>query len=154
MELGIVKNIFICASAGGPMQSVPLVRALAQKGLEGDRYAANRGFWQTVSRPRLTIRDVSIIREKDILGSGFSEDETRRNIVIKTDLDLLTLLGSEFRIGEVLFRGIEDCTPCKRPSQLCAKADFEKIFAGKGGLRAHVLTDGLIRVGDQMMGLI
>jgi len=150
-RIGFVKSIFIAAEAGLPMQKVIQVSAEESKGLVGDRYAAQLGFWQTVKQPRKTIRDVSLIRASDIDGSGFSESETRRNIVIQTDFNLLQLIDKYFYIGEVLFKGIEECTPCKRPSELSSKSNFAQVFKDKGGLRALVVTSGLIREKDSVI---
>lgn len=146
--LGQIKSIYICAAAGDPMLSVPKVRTQKDLGLEGDRYATKKGFWQNVSKPRECTRDVSIINAADIVNSGFSEAETRRNIVVEDRIDLLSLIGKRFFIGEVLFEGTEDCTPCKRPSELVGKPNFATVFKTTGGLRARVMTDGIIKIGD------
>lgn len=148
--VGTVKSIFISSSAGEPMQKVNSVRALKGQGLEGDRYAKQMGFWQKVTKPRDIIKHVSIIRAQDIQNSGFTEAETRRNIVVTTDINLIDLIGKEFYIGEVLFRGVEDCAPCKRPSELSGKPDFAIVFKNRGGLRAEVLSSGVISEGIQI----
>ena len=149
--LGIVKSIFICPMAGEPMVNVPKVIALQEKGLEGDRYSNKTGFWQKTKNPRPIIRDVSIINFNDIANSPFTEAETRRNIIVDTQIKLTELIGKKFYIGKILFLGTEDCTPCSRPSKLSGKADFEKIFKERGGLRAQVLTTGEISVGDYLL---
>jgi MOSC domain-containing protein YiiM len=70
----------------------------------------------------------------------------RRNIV--TDgVSLNDLVGKEFYVGEVRIRGIRLCEPCS----YLAKISFPEILKGlvhKGGLRAQILSEGLIRVGD------
>ncbi len=131
------------------MQSVASARALKNQGLEGDRYAKSRGFWQMVSKPKQISRDVSLINHRDILKSNFNEAETRRNIIVLSKIELVQLIGQKFFIGEVLFRGIEECTPCKRPSELAGKPDFAIQFKNSGGLRAEVLSDGWIRQEDE-----
>ena len=146
--LSTVKSIYICPRAGQNMTEVAEVMSLKNLGLSGDRYALNKGFWQTVPKPREAVRDVSFINEDDVTSSGFTEAETRRNIVVKGKIDLVSLIGKKFSVGEVLFEGIEECTPCKRPSDLAGKPDFAKIFKNTGGLRARVLTDGIIQIGD------
>lgn len=143
-SIGHVHSIYIAASAGQVMTKVSQVDATVGKGLEGDRYGLKVGFWQTVSKAREKIRDVSFIRASDIENSGFTEAETRRNIVIQTEIDLVSLLGKHFYVGEVLFKGIEECTPCKRPSELSGKENFAQVFKNKGGLRAQVLKSGRI----------
>lgn len=136
------------------MISVPHAKTLKGLGLDGDRYAIKVGFWQTVSKPRETVRDVSIINAADIENSGFSEAETRRNIVVITDINLVTLIGKNFAIGESHFLGTQECTPCRRPSELSDKPNFAQVFKQTGGLRAKVLTNGLIKVGDPIYELM
>ena len=108
---GFVSSIYVTAIAGEPMSKVSEVLATIGKGLEGDRYASKIGFWQTLPRARATIRDVSFVNAADIKNSGFSEAETRRNIVVQTEINLVTLIGKLFSVGEVLFKGVEECTP-------------------------------------------
>lgn len=141
---GFVHSIYISAAAGEPMQKVPKIFAIRGKGLDGDRYASQTGFWQTASKHRETIRDVSLIRSSAIENSGFTEAETRRNIILQSDIDLVSLINIYFYIGEVLFRGVEECTPCKRPSDLSGKPNFAKAFRANGGLRAQVIKSGQI----------
>ena len=148
VSFGSVKSIYICASAGEPMKSISSVRAIQNKGLAGDRYCDGLGFWQTQKNSRESIRHVSFIKSSDIEGSGFDESETRRNIIINTDINLLSLIGKKFLVGNVLFEGVEDCTPCKRPSQLSGKPNFNIVFKNTGGLRAKILSDGIVNVGD------
>jgi MOSC domain-containing protein YiiM len=143
--VGFVRSIYISAIAGDPMLKVPDVLAISMKGLEGDRYASQSGFWQTLPKPRETIRNVSFINASDVENSGFTEAETRRNIVVQTEINLVTLIDKHFYVGEVLFKGIEECTPCKRPSDLSTKIGFANVFKNKGGLRAQVLKSGRIR---------
>lgn len=146
--VGEVQSIYISKAAGFPMQKSTEIRTVKNKGLMGDRYCEGVGFWQSVSKPRNTIRDVSFIHAADIKKSGFLEEETRRNIVVTGEFELTMLVGKTFSVGEVQFYGSEECTPCKRPSDLSSKPGFAKAFETTGGIRAQVLTDGIIKVRD------
>ena len=73
--------------------------------------------------------------------------ETRRNIVTE-GVDVNSLLGREFQVGTVRMRGAEPTRPCHRPSALVQKTGFAEAFAIRGGVRAEVLSDGTIYVGD------
>lgn len=130
------------------MQAQASIKAIAGLGLEGDRYAKKLGFWQNIPKPRPKIRDVSLIRLADIENTNFSAAETRRNLVIDTKFSLLDLIGKKFRLGDAEFLGIEDCTPCQRPSDLSGKSGFAQAFKNTGGLRAQVLQTGMIKIGD------
>ena len=150
--------IYRAENAGDPMRSMQQVRALQGKGLEGDRYAEGRGIFQKPGG-REAIRHVSLITQEAIEAVNaksaseseraiqFQASDTRRNL-ITVGIDLSDLVGKKFKIGKVEMRGIELCTPCKRPSQLSGKEGFKAAFENRGGLRAEILDDGLLTVGD------
>lgn len=154
-----ITEIYIAPEAGAPMQKVQDVHAIAGVGLQGDRYASSEGFWQTVPKTRDTVRHVTLISREAIqeanaeFGTHFDPIDTRRNLVVEGIENLMNLIDQEFQFGEVRMRGIEECTPCKRPSDLSAKSNFSKAFKpnGRGGLRAEILTSGVIRQGDEMI---
>jgi hypothetical protein len=140
------------------MESVPLARAVPGKGLEGDRYFAGRGFYSprpSVGGRELTLIEVEAVEalfrgivnaEGETLGIKLSPMETRRNIAT-VGVPLNHLVDREFWVGEVLLRGTRLCEPCKHLEGLTQKG----VFAGlvhRGGLRAQILTEGIIRVGD------
>jgi MOSC domain-containing protein YiiM len=148
-----VIGLYTCPNAGQPMEAQTQVRALAGSGFAGDRYAANQG---TFSRSAI-LRHVSLIAREAIEEANrvlverglapFGVHETRRNII--TDgVDVNALLGREFRIGDVRMRGTEPTRPCLRPSALVRKTGFAEAFATRGGVRAEVLSDGIISIGD------
>lgn len=148
---GHVEHIYIAPDKGVPMQAVKHIGAFAFRGLAGDRYALGKGAYSKGTRQ--TVRDVTLLACEDIAaanasaGTDFTEAETRRNI-ITSGIDLEELVGCQFTIGVVEMLGIEPADPCGRPSKLSGKPDFKAAFAGRGGLRAQVLTSGLIAVGN------
>jgi GNAT superfamily N-acetyltransferase len=75
-----------------------------------------------------------------------SAAEARRNIVTE-GLRLNDLVGKRFRIGTVLIEGIRLCPPCAHLDKVTGKA-LLKPLADRGGFRADILSDGVIRVGD------
>lgn len=142
---GIVVAICICPVAGGTMQCVEEVDALAGYGLKGDRYAAGQGSF---NRGKAGSRQVTLINSIFFEGSGFAFADSRRNIVT-TGVELMWLVGRRFTIGEVQFLGVKYCDPCERPSKLSGnERSFKGAFLDRGGLIADVMTDGVIRVGD------
>ncbi len=72
--------------------------------------------------------------------------DARRNIVTR-DVPLNHLVGREFTIGEVRVRGIRLCEPCDHLQRVTGK-QLIKGLRHRGGLRAQILTQGTIRVGD------
>ena len=81
---------------------------------------------------------------------GYIKTIYRRNIILETDVDLNSLIGVTFLMVNVVFQGHEECTPCKRPSDLSGKGDFAKVFKNSGGTRAKILSDGWLSVGDTL----
>jgi MOSC domain-containing protein YiiM len=150
-----VVGLYTCAGAGEPLVAHAEVHALKGSGIAGDRYATNQGFF---SRPgEVRIRHVTLIASEAIEEANaelarrgtptFCPHETRRNVVT-AGVDVNALLGREFRVGQVRMRGTEMTNPCKRTSSLAGKAGFPEAFAGRGGVRAEILSDGIISIGD------
>lgn len=70
----------------------------------------------------------------------------RRNIVVR-GIELTTLIGRRFRIGEALLEGTGPCTPCSRMDENLGQGG-RLAMKGLGGLTAKVIEPGRIRVGD------
>ena len=152
--MGKVIGLFTSPEIGKPMQERASAQAFAGYGLEGDRYA--RGAGSHSHREPLVARHVSIIASEaiaaanaELTGRGllpFDPGETRRNIVVE-GIDVYALLGREFRIGDVRLRGSDPTRPCHIPSAAAGKSQFKEAYQGRGGIRAEVLSDGVISVG-------
>jgi MOSC domain-containing protein YiiM len=72
--------------------------------------------------------------------------EHRRNVVTR-GIDLNGLVGHEFMIGEVRCRGMRLCEPCTVVQRYAGRPVL-RALVHRGGLRADILADGEIRVGD------
>lgn len=68
----------------------------------------------------------------------------RRN-AITHGADLNSLVGKEFEVQGIRFRGMAECSPCYWMDSAFAPG-AEKFMHGRGGLRAQILTDGILRV--------
>jgi MOSC domain-containing protein YiiM len=150
MWTGVVESIYIAPAAKEPTQSVEQVQAIPGVGLDGDRYALKQGtFFKPQPDFELTLIEAEAVeaakREYQIeLGKGAA----RRNVVTR-DVPLNHLVGKEFRIGDVRVRGIRLCEPCDHLQRLTGLPVI-KSLRHRGGLRAQILTGGLIRVGDRV----
>src|SRR5215468_10666662 len=148
MWTGTVESIHIASAAKGPMQSVPEVEAIPGVGLDGDRYALKLGtFYKPEPDYELTLIEAEAIealrRDYDV---ELAPGESRRNIVTR-GVSLNHLVGKEFRIGTVLVRGIRLCEPCEHLQKVTGK-ELIKGLRHRGGLRAQILTEGIIHVAD------
>lgn len=148
MGKGTVQSIHITAAAKAPMQSVDRVLALPGAGLEGDRYARKQGtFFKPLPDYELTLIESEAIEAlKRDYGIQIAAGEARRNIVT-SDVPLNHLIGRDFRIGEVKIRGIRLCEPCSHLEALTGQPVIKGLLH-RGGLRAQILSEGVIRVGD------
>jgi MOSC domain-containing protein YiiM len=148
MSNGTVDSIYIAAAAQGPPQSVAQVAAIPGTGLEGDRYALKLGtFYKPTPDRELTLIEAEAI---EALGRDYHVElaagDARRNIVTR-NVPLNHLVGKDFAIGDVRIRGIRLCEPCDHLQRVTGKSVIKGLLH-RGGLRAQILTPGMIRVGD------
>jgi len=149
MTGGRVESIGITPAAKARMLFVKAVRAVAGKGLEGDRYFDHAG---TFSNEPGEGRDVTLIESEAVeamnakLGTNFAPGEMRRNIVTH-GIALNHLVGKDFRAGGALLRGIRLCEPCAYLQSMTRDGVLKQLIH-RGGLRANILGDGEIRAGD------
>jgi MOSC domain-containing protein YiiM len=151
---GTVHSLYIAREAGGSPIPIAEAHAVPGRGIEGDRYYTGQGTYSDRPGP---LREVTLIeleaiealrREHDIeLAPGAS----RRNIVTE-GVSLNPLVGCEFRVGEVLLRGVKLSEPCVHLESLTHPGVI-KGLVHRGGLRAQVLNEGIIRVGDTIAEL-
>jgi MOSC domain-containing protein YiiM len=150
MWTGNVESIHIAPSAKAPMQAVDTVQAIPGVGLEGDRYARQQGtFFKPLPDFELTLIEAEALealdREYEV---KLSQTENRRNVVTR-GVALNHLVGKEFKIGEVRIRGIRLCEPCSHLEALTGRPLIRGL-CHRGGLRAQILTEGTIRVGQEI----
>ena len=129
------------------MQSVSAVEALTDQGLRGDRYLdakVRRNADQQVTLIELESIE-AFTRET---GLSLEPGMPRRNIVTR-GARLNELCGRRFTVGGVLLEGLELCEPCRLFAKRTHRAALQ-FFAGRGGLRARIVTGGEIRVGDPL----
>lgn len=151
---GAVEAIHLADLGSDPMRSVERVRAIAGVGLEGDRYALRTGHYSGDARDD---RDVTLIEAEEIealvAGAGIrlAPGESRRNVTTR-GIRLNDLVGRRFRIGSVECEGTRLCEPCQYLTDLLGKAVLAPLVH-RAGLRARILTDGEIALGDEVVTL-
>lgn len=133
------------------MESRNEVKAFAGRGLEGDRYFLHTGKYSAKEGAdrELTLIELETLealdRENNI---KFELGDSRRNIVTR-GVPLNHLVGREFKVGSATARGIRLCEPCGYMENL-TQPGAKAALIHRGGLRAQILTDGTIRVGDSI----
>jgi MOSC domain-containing protein YiiM len=147
---GVVVSIHVAPEARVPLVAVEEVRAVPGRGLEGDRYYAQVG---TYSKIKGTGRDVTLIEDEalealfDEAGLELEPGSSRRNIVTR-GVPLNHLVNREFCVGDVRLRGMRLCEPCTHLERLTQATGVRRALVHRGGLRAEIVSEGVIRVGD------
>jgi len=133
-----VEAIHLGASEAAALWTVDSVRAVAGKGLEGDRHFHEEG---APAGQALTLVEAEAVEEV-----GLQPGETRRQVTVR-GVRLDDLIGRRFRVGDVECFGVELCEPCAHLESL-TRPGIIKDLVHRAGINADVLTDGVIRVGD------
>lgn len=149
-DTGRVQALLVATERHGELLALPAVQLKAGAGIVGDRFFGRR---RTQPGRNLTLIEAeAIAAAAAALGLPIDPAAPRRNVVT-CGIRLNDLVGCEFRIGSLRLRGVELCEPCVVLGRNLATPALtrERIvcaFLGRGGLRATVLDDGVIRVGD------
>lgn len=151
MFKGKVYSINVTPNPGTPTRDVEQVAAVPGLGLRGDRFFGKTG--EGHKRPG-TGRDITLIEIETIHalekedGIKLTPAETRRNIVTE-GVPLNHLVDQEFFVGSVLLRGVRLCEPCEHLASLTEPKVLTALLH-RGGLRAEILSQGVIKVGDEI----
>ena len=148
MDEGRIVGIFLTSEHGELPETVERARALAGKGLEGNRY-----FYADGDAPdgrALTLIAAEALEafesETNIV---LSAAETRRNVLTR-GIDVNALVGKRFRVGSVECLGVELCEPCSHLQSL-TRPGVLRGLVHRAGLNADILSDGDIAVGDAVV---
>jgi MOSC domain-containing protein YiiM len=124
-----------------PMLAVDKIHCVEGSGIEGDRffnfkpdYKGQVTFFEFETY--LGICNHFNIRDK-------SPSVFRRNVITR-GVNLNSLIGKEFEVLGVRFLGATECAPCEWMNRaFCEGA--ETFLKGRGGLRAKILSSGILR---------
>ena len=143
-----IERIFIRPPSGSPTIEQDSVRVVAGAGIEGDRYFdAHDEPGQNVTFVEAeAIEAFAMEHHRTIDPSA-----TGRNIITR-GVRLNELVGREFIVGSVRFRGVELCQPCLTLGEALATptlppARVVRHWLHRGGLRADALSSGELSVG-------
>ncbi|MCX6894579.1 MAG: molybdenum cofactor biosysynthesis protein [Verrucomicrobia bacterium] len=124
-----------------PLIEVDSVECVAGRGLRGDRYFDHKQDYKgQITFFALEVFD-ALRRELNL--SAAQPQATRRNVFTR-GADLNTLVGKEFEIQGVRFAGVAECSPCYWMNRVLG-AGAENFLQDRGGLRARILADGVLR---------
>jgi MOSC domain-containing protein YiiM len=132
-----------------PLVEVPQIECVAGHGIRGDRFYNYRDNY----KGQITFFSFEVF-EKLARHFGLTDKSpgaARRNVIM-SGVELNDLIGEEFSIQGVRLRGTAHCKPCYWMDHAIAPG-AEEFLQGNGGLRAQILSDGVIAVGDAQLVL-
>lgn len=127
------------------IRSVTEIECVAGLGLRGDRYFGYKPDF----KGQVTFFDADAVQavrdhfsQPDLCSSVF-----RRNLIVR-GRDLGAWVGKRFRFQGIAFEATEECKPCYWMDEAVAPGAEAFLKANfRGGLRARILSDGVLRVG-------
>lgn len=123
-----------------PAIEVGEIECVAGRGIRGDRFFDYRDDY----KGQITFFSLEVLDELSaaLKLSNPSPALVRRNVMTR-DVDLNEFIGEDFEIDGVRFRGTTECRPCYWMDHALARG-AEKFLQGRGGLRARILSDGIL----------
>ena len=143
-QQGRVRWLGVRPQARGAMLELDAVEARREAGLTGDH--ARPG-------PR-NARQVTLIQWEHLavvsalLGHEIAPADLRRNIAV-SGINLFSLKGRRFHIGQALLETTGWCQPCARLEERLGPGTFQAM-RGHGGITARVIAGGVIRLDDHV----
>ena len=146
---GTVAHIHLAEQLGANLTGVEAVEAVAGRGLRGDRHFA------APDEPFPDWRQLTLAEEEDLLdfcgeyAVEYYPGCSRRQITTR-GVDVKSLIGKAFQIGAAVCVGIEECDPCRQLAECWTPVVLPGLI-GRGGLRAQILTSGVIETGAKII---
>ena len=124
-----------------PVITVPQLECIAGRGIRGDRFFDHADNF----KGQITFFAEEVYEELCVqLGIRDKAPGAFRRNVITRGTDLNALVGLEFEIQGLRFFGTEECRPCHWMEQAFGPG-AEAAMRGRGGLRARILSSGILR---------
>ncbi|MEM7761021.1 MAG: MOSC domain-containing protein [Cyanobacteria bacterium P01_A01_bin.40] len=151
--LGKIVGIFLTPLPMKPMISVQEAKLESGQGIVGDRYHSRLGtFSQKLAG--LPDQEITLVEVEEIERLNKSTrlnldlGDLRRNLVTE-GVCLNELVDKCFFIGDTTLQGIRLCEPCKHLESLIGEEIIPNLMH-RGGLRAKIVSGGVIRVDDKV----
>jgi MOSC domain-containing protein YiiM len=157
----VIRQIFISpghnyfghygrAPSEHPLIEVERIECIAGRGIRGDRFFDYKNDYNG----QITFFAQEVF---DRLCDEFphvrkSPGALRRNVIV-SGIDLNSLIGEEFELQGISFRGTSHCKPCFWLNTAFAPG-AEQALTGHGGLRAKILTNGTLTTGPAHLQLL
>lgn len=144
--MGKVEGLFVASRHGETPMRVDEIEIQLGVGVVSDRHGAATGSpSNTVTLIEAEALD-AVARDYEL---AVSPEAARRNVLTR-DAALNHLVDRVFRLGETILRGVELCEPCGHLEKVTGIAGVRKALVHRGGLRAEVVSGGVVRPGDRI----
>jgi MOSC domain-containing protein YiiM len=129
-----------------PAIEVPEIECVAGHGIRGDRFFDYKDDY----KGQITFFSLEVFGElcAALRLHDCSPASVRRNVMTR-DVDLNKLIDQDFEVQGVRFYGTGECRPCYWMDSAIGPG-AEKFLQGRGGLRARILSDGILRLSTQI----
>lgn len=127
------------------IQELLEVECVAGMGLRGDRYFGCKPDF----KGQVTFFDATVVQavRDQFSQPALSSSVFRRNLIV-SGVDLAAWVGKRFRFQGVDFEASEECKPCHWMNTAVAHGVEEFLKTNfRGGLRARILSDGILKAG-------
>ncbi|MSU59769.1 MAG: molybdenum cofactor biosysynthesis protein [Pedosphaera sp.] len=117
------------------------IECVTGQGIRGDRYFAHKEDY----KGQITFFSMEVFAElqRELNLPQAHPEATRRNAFV-SGVNLGELVGQDFEVQGVHFRGVEECRPCYWMDRALGPG-AEAWLKGRGGLRARILSNGSLR---------
>lgn len=132
------------------LESRESVTCVAGKGIEGDRYFDHKENYK--GQITFFSEDVAQGLEQALKQDDLDRSAMRRNVLIG-GLDLNSLIGKRFKLGNLVLTGSEECAPCYWMDKAVAPGAHQYL-KGNGGLRCRIEEGGELTTGEHQLEIL
>jgi MOSC domain-containing protein YiiM len=116
------------------------------KGIVNDRYYGN--FKEKKEQVTLiSLEEINKFNRQ--INRNIEPKDFRRNIIV-SGVDLNQLINKQIKINNITLKIHEICQPCKYLQDQLKIHSLVKILINKSGVRAEIITSGMLSVGDKI----
>jgi MOSC domain-containing protein YiiM len=141
---GKVEFISVRSERRASVKVLDVVHAIQNVGLEGDHYQNLNGPRQVTLMQAEHLVVLALLTGKESINPAL----VRRNIVVSA-INLLSLKGKSFSVGEAVFEYTGECHPCTRMEENLGPGGYNAM-RGHGGITAKIVSGGRIKIGDSV----
>jgi len=127
-----------------PALEVGQLECVAARGIRGDRFFDFAPDYK--GQITFFAGEVFEALRRELGLAAARPENTRRNVLV-AGADLNALIGVEFELQGIRFFGTEECRPCYWMDHALGPGAHAWL-RGRGGLRARILSNGILRGPD------